>query len=72
MKKIALVALALVVLTGCQPVHTSDQPAPSSNSRFNPIEICVNGVTYYQFYGPRRLAVAVAYNTDGTIKLCDQ
>lgn len=67
MNKITMVALALVVLTGCEPVSHE----PNSSSRFGVTEICVEGVVYYQFKGYKRLAVAPAYNTHGTLKLCD-
>jgi hypothetical protein len=68
MNKITMVALALVALTGCEPVSTVE---PNNNSRYNITEICVDGVAYYQFIGYKKLAVAPAYNTDGTLKLCD-
>ena len=69
MTKITYAALLLVVLSGCDAPDSAQNPTQGDN-RYRTQKICMEGVQYYQFHGAKRLAVAPAYNTDGTLQLC--
>lgn len=61
--KVSGLAFAALTLTAC--VH--DGVAPIQKDK-----ICLEGVAYHKVTGSgQRFAVAVAYNTDGTIQTCE-
>lgn len=70
MKTILMVAFAVLSLAACTP---SDKDISLYNDlvNANSNKICLDGVMYHKVRGYKTLGVAVAYNTDGTIKLCE-
>lgn len=65
MKIILIVAFSMLSLIGC----TADgNGVVNANSK----KICLDGVLYHKITGFNSvLGIAVAYNTDGTVKLCE-
>ena len=61
MKKIILILIILTFNCGLWDRITAGVTGGSS-------DVCMNGVLYYQFTS----GSAVAYNTDGTVKLCKE
>lgn len=75
MKTILMVAFAVLSLAAftfavlsLAAYTPSDNDIPNVNSN----KICLDGVLYHKIRDQgKTLGVAVAYNTDGTIKLCE-
>lgn len=68
-------ALALVMLSGCNDRETPKQTAArwsdNGQARLDRAgEACKNGVVYYVTYYDRSFSITPAYNPDSTVKTC--
>jgi hypothetical protein len=64
---VAFFATVALSLTAC----TGESDSQQINNEY-PDKICIDGVVYHKIRGVKVLGIAVAYNADGTIKVCGE